>query len=74
MEYASRDFPPNSTVYSSYRKWQKRGVWQQLNHTLRDQLGKKIGRATQPSGMAADSQSVKTTQKRRMCTALMALN
>ena len=69
-----RDFPPSSTVYSYYRKWQKLGVWEELNHTLRDKLREKIGRATQPSAIAADSQSVKTTEKRGMCTALMVAN
>lgn len=65
------DFPPSSTVYSYYRKWQKRGIWEELNHTLRDRFREKIGRSAQPSAIAADSQSVKTTEKRGMCTALM---
>ncbi len=29
------DFPPSATVYSYYRKWQKRGIWEKMNHTLR---------------------------------------
>jgi putative transposase len=65
------DFPPSSTVYSYYRKWQKRGIWEQMNHTLRDQVRQKMGKSTQPTAIAADSQSVKTTEKRGMCTALM---
>jgi len=65
------DFPPSSTVYSYYRKWQRKGVWEKLNHTLRDQVRIKLGRSTQPSALAADSQSVKTTEKRGMSTALM---
>lgn len=72
------DFPPSSTVYSYYRKWQRKGVWEKLNYTLRDQVRIKLGRSTQPSalaklavGIAADSQSVKTTEKRGMSTALM---
>ena len=68
-----RDFPPSSTVYSYYRKWQRKGIWEELNHTLRDKLREKIGRSTQPSAIAADSQSVKTTEKRGMCMALMAV-
>ncbi|QLE48214.1 IS5 family transposase [Nostoc sp. C057] len=58
------DFPPSSTVYSYYRKWQRKGVWEKLNHTLRDQVRIKLGRSTQPSAIAADSQSVKTTGKK----------
>jgi len=42
-----------------------------MNHTLRDQVRQKMGKSTQPSAIAADSQSVKTTEKRGMCTALM---
>ena len=53
------------------RKWQKRGVWEQMNHRLRDQVRKQLGRSTQPKAIAADSQSVKTTEKRGRCTALM---
>ncbi len=56
------DFPPSSTVYSYYRKWQKRGIWEQMNHTLRDQVRQKMGKSTQPTalaklavGIAADS-------------------
>jgi putative transposase len=67
-----RDFPPSSTLYSYYRKWQKRGLWEQMNHTLRDQVRQKLGRATQPTAIAADSQSVKTAEKRGMCMVLMA--
>jgi putative transposase len=65
------DFPPSSTVYSYYRKWQRKGVWEKLNHTLCGQVRIKLGRSTQPSAIAADSQSVKTTEKRGMSTALM---
>lgn len=68
------DFPPSSTVYSYYRKWQKQGIWEQLNHALRDKVRQKVGKLTQPTASAADSQSVKTTQKRGMCTALMEAN
>ncbi|MBN3878425.1 MAG: transposase [Nostoc sp. JL23] len=73
-----RDFPPSSTVYSYYRKWEKKGIWEQMNHTLRDQVRQQLGKSTQPTalaklavGIAADSQSVKTTEKRGMCMVLM---
>lgn len=68
------DFPPRSTVYSYYRKWQRIGIWEELNHTLRDKVREKLGRLTQPSAIAADSQSVKTTEKRGKCMALMVAN
>ncbi|WP_442948297.1 IS5 family transposase [Nostoc sp.] len=58
------EFPPSSTVYNYYRKWQKREIWEQMNHTLRDQVRQKIGKSTQPTAIAADSQSIKTAEKR----------
>ncbi|WP_409197225.1 IS5 family transposase [Chroococcidiopsis cubana] len=63
-ELLPRDFPPPSTVYSYYRKWQQRGVWEQINHTLRDQVRRQMDKSTQPTAVAADSQSVKTTGKK----------
>ncbi|MDH6058331.1 IS5 family transposase [Umezakia ovalisporum] len=58
------DFPPSSTVYSYYRKWQRKEVWEKLNHTLRGQVRSKLGISTQPSVIAADSQWVKTAGKK----------
>jgi putative transposase len=43
-----------------------------MNHALRDQVRQKMGKSTQPSAIAADSQLVKTTEKRGMYTVLMA--
>ncbi|MDF5708097.1 MAG: IS5 family transposase [Nostoc sp. S4] len=68
------DFPASSTVYSYYRKWHKQGIWQELNHTLRNQVREKMGRSVQPTAIAADTQSVKTTEKRGKCTDLMAVS
>lgn len=28
------DFPPSSTVYHYFRKWQRHGHWEHMNHTL----------------------------------------
>lgn len=69
-EMLPKDFPPSSTVYAYYRKWQRRGVWEQLNHKLRDQVRTQLGKSPQPTAIAADSQSVKTTEKRGRYTAL----
>jgi putative transposase len=43
-----------------------------MNHALRDQVRQKMGKSTQPTAIAADSQSVKTTEKRGMCMVSMA--
>jgi len=65
------NFPPPATVYSYYRKWQKQGIWESINHQLRDQLRIKLGKSTQPTVVIADSQSVKTTEKRGRSMVLM---
>jgi putative transposase len=65
------DFPPSSTVYSYYRKWQRHGVWEMLNRRLQEQCRIQRGKSLQPTVIAADSQSVKTTEKRGKSTVLM---
>jgi putative transposase len=70
-EMLPHDLPPYSTVYYYFRRWQKTGVWQQMNNALRQRLRQQEGRNPQPSAAIADSQSVKTTEKRGKCTDLM---
>ncbi len=68
------EFPPSSTVYFYYRRWQKWGQWEQMNHRLRDQLREQVGKSVQPTVVMADSQFVKTTEKRERSMALMVAN
>ena len=70
-EMLPHDLPPYPTVYYYFRRWQKTGVWQQMNNALRQQLRQVEGRNPQPSAAIADSQSVKTTEKRGKYTDLM---
>ncbi len=70
-EMLPHDFPPYSTVYFYFRRWQKRGVWQAINNALRQKVRTIEGRNLQPSAAIADSQSVKTTEKRGKYTDLM---
>ncbi len=70
-EMLPHDFPPYSTVYFYFRRWQKRGVWQQINNALRQKVRTIEGRNLQPRAAIADSQSVKTTEKRGRYTDLM---
>jgi putative transposase len=70
-EMLPHDLPPYSTVYFYFRRWQKKGVWQKMNDALREQVRIEAGRNPQPSAAIADSQSVKTTEKRGRSTALM---
>jgi len=74
-EMLPHDFPPYQTAYNYFQKWQRKGIWQEIHDTLRRQLRRQMGReddsslAMRPSGAVAggniaDSQSVKTTEKR----------
>jgi transposase len=63
-QFLPRDFPPASTVYAYHRKWQKKGIWSEMNRFLRERLREKLGKAKQSTVAIADSQSVKTTEKR----------
>ena len=68
-EMLPHDFPPYSTVYYYFRRWQRRGIWQQMNQVLRDQVRMKQGKAAQATAAIIDSQSVKTTEKKGKCMA-----
>jgi hypothetical protein len=41
-----------------------------MNHAFGEALRQKLGKSPHPSAVATDSQSVKTTEKRGMCTVL----
>lgn len=73
-EMLPHDLPPYSTAYFYFRRWQKRGVWQQINQALREKIRRIEGRNPQPSAAVADSQSVKTTEKRGRYTDSMAVS
>ena len=68
------DFPPYSTVYYYFRRWQKRGLWEQINQLLREQIRMKQGRPPQATAAIVDSQSVKTTEKKGKYLALTGAN
>ncbi|MFE0440114.1 IS5 family transposase [Streptomyces nigra] len=59
--YLPHDFPPWETVYGYFAKWQKEGVFAQLNGLLRELVRQKEGRRAQPSACVIDAQSVKTS-------------
>lgn len=54
------EFGPWPTVHDYYRQWRQRGVWAQINHTLRQQLRQAAGKAAEPSAAILDSQTIKT--------------
>jgi putative transposase len=63
-EMMPHDLPPYSTVYNYFQKWQRQGIWQQIHDQIRHQLRTQLGRPEGSTVAIADSQSVKTTEKR----------
>jgi len=70
-EMLPHDLPPYTTVYGYFQKWQRKGIWQQIHDQIRHQLRQDLGRDEHSTVAIADSQSVKTTEKKGRSTALM---
>ena len=58
-----REFPPWGRVYHYFQAWQNAGVWVHLHRVLYEQARRDAGRATCPSVVIMDGQSVKTTER-----------
>jgi transposase len=58
-----REFPPCGTVYHYFQDWQNSGVWVHLHRVLYEQARRHAGRATCPSVVIMDGQSVKTAER-----------
>lgn len=54
-----REYPCWQSVYSYFRKWERKGVWKRIHDTLRAQVREKEGRHKHPTAGSIDSQSVK---------------
>ena len=62
--YLPRDsFPPRSTVYNTFRKFQRDDVWEAIWAELHMALRERMGREASPSAAVLDSQSVKSAEK-----------
>ena len=62
--YLLRDsFPPRSTVYNIFRKFQRDGVWETIWAELHMALRERMGREASPWAAVLDSQSVKSAEK-----------
>jgi transposase len=62
--YLPRDgFPPRSTVYNIFRKFQRDGAWEAIWAQLHTALREHLGREASPSAAVLDSQSVKSAEK-----------
>ena len=56
-------FPPRSTVYNIFRKFQREGVWDQIWAELHIALRENGGREASPTAGVIDSQSLKSAEK-----------
>jgi transposase len=62
--YLPRDgFPPRSTVYNIFRKFQHDGVWEVIWAELHMALRERLGREASPTAAILDSQTVKSAEK-----------
>jgi putative transposase len=62
--YLPRDgFPPRSTVYNIFRKFQREGVWEAIWAELHMALRERMGREASPSAGVIDSQTLKSAEK-----------
>ena len=68
------DFPPWQTVYGYFRALCEAGVWETINSHLRRGIREQADRASEPSVVIVDSQSVKTTEKRGSAADLTVAN
>lgn len=60
-----KEFGPWSTVYDYYRRWRRQGVWENINHTLRQQVRRAAGQHAAPTGAILDSQPLKPGDQAR---------
>jgi len=56
-------FPPRSTVYNIFRKFQRDGVWEAIWAELHVALRERLGRDASPSAGVLDSQTLKSAEK-----------
>jgi putative transposase len=69
-----QDLPAWQTVYKYFRRWQRKGIWQQIHDQLRREVRLSVGKQPNATAGSIDSPSVKTTEKRGRSTALMGAN
>ena len=56
------DFPDWQAVYSLFRAWKTKGIWQRLHDALRREVRVQEGRDPEPSALIIDSQTVKADE------------
>ena len=58
------DFPPWKAVYAQFMRWKEKGLFVKMHDHLRGTLRKALGKNEDASVGIADSQSVKTVEKK----------
>lgn len=58
------DFPPWKSVYAQFLRWRQRDLFMKINRSLRRSLRVLLERNPEASVGIADSQSIKTTEKK----------
>ena len=58
------DFPPWKSVYAQFLRWKDKNLFGKIHDHLREMLRKRLGRGELATVGIADSQSVKTTEKK----------
>jgi transposase len=58
-----KDFPPRSTIFDSFARWQADGTLGRIHSALYKQCRENAERAVTPTAGIIDSQSVKSTEK-----------
>ena len=61
--YLPKSYPKWASVYSAFRRWSLRGVWDKVVEALRVPVRVAQGRKALPTAAVLDTQSVKTTEK-----------
>ena len=56
-------FPPRSTVYNIFQKFQREGAWERIWEELHMALREALGREASPTAAVLDSQTLKSAEK-----------
>jgi transposase len=65
------DFPPWKSVYAQFLRWKEKKIFEKIHDFLRSSLRKALGRNAVASVGIADSQSVKTTEKKGFADSML---
>jgi transposase len=58
-----KDFPPRSTLFGYFQRWEWDGTLDRVHHALYQRCREQAGRTASPTAAIIDSQSVKSAEK-----------